>query len=94
MFATWWAWVAGGLVLAIVEVFVPGYIFVGFAIGAVLTGAAMGLGLPGSGWMMAAPVNALLVFAVVSVIAWFAMRRVLGVRRGQIKRINRDINDG
>lgn len=94
MFATWWFWVAGGLALAIVEVFVPGYIFVGFAVGAVLTGAAMGLGLPGSGWMMAAPTNALVVFAVVSVVAWFSMRRWLGLRRGQIKRIDRDINEG
>lgn len=94
MFATWWFWVAGGLALAIVEVFVPGYIFVGFAVGAVLTGAFMALGLPGSGWMMAAPTNALVVFAVVSVVAWFAMRKGLGLRRGQIKRIDRDINDG
>lgn len=94
MFAIWWVWVAAGLALAILEVFVPGYIFVGFALGAVLTGAAMGLGLPGSGWMMAEPVNALVVFAVVSVLAWFGLRRGLGLRRGQIKRINRDINEG
>jgi membrane protein implicated in regulation of membrane protease activity len=94
MFATWWAWVGAGLVLAILEVFAPGYVFVGFAIGAVVTGAIIGLGLPGAGWLMAAPINALFVFAVMSVAAWLGMRRLLGLRRGQVKRIDRDINEG
>lgn len=94
MFAAWWAWVAAGLVLAILEVVLPGYVFVGFAVGAVVTGVAMGLGLPGSGWMAAAPMNAVLVFALLSVLAWLGFRRFLGVRRGQSKRIDHDINEG
>jgi len=94
MFATWWAWVAAGLVIAIFEVVLPGYVFVGFAVGAVLTGIAMGLGLPGSGWMAAAPMNAVAVFALLSLLAWLGLRRFLGVRRGQSKRIDHDINEG
>ena len=30
----WWVWAAGALILAIIEVLVPGYVFLGFAIGA------------------------------------------------------------
>lgn len=89
----WWVWIAAGLVLAIVEVMVPGFLFAGFALGAVVTGAIIGLGLPGAGWMGASLINALVVFAVLSVIAWLAMRAVLGVRSGQVKKIDHDIND-
>jgi membrane protein implicated in regulation of membrane protease activity len=89
----WWVWVAAGLVLAIVEIFAPGFLFAGFAIGAVVTGAVMGLGIPGAGWLEASPINALLVFAVLSVVAWLAMRALLGVRQGQIKKIDHDINE-
>lgn len=89
----WWVWIAAGLVLAILEVLAPGFVFAGFALGAVVTGAIIGLGIPGSGWMAASMVNALLVFAVISVVAWLAMRAVMGVRRSQMKRIDRDINE-
>lgn len=93
MHTVWWVWMAAGLVLGILEVLVPGYVFVGFAIGAVVTGGIIGLGLPGSLWMAGALINALLVFAVVSLVAWLTLRQVLGVRRGQSKRITHDINE-
>jgi len=93
MLEHWWVWIAAGLVLAILEVLVPGFIFAGFAVGAVITGVIVGLGVPGSGWMMASPINALVVFAVLSVIVWLVMRAVLGVRTGQVKKIDRDINE-
>jgi membrane protein implicated in regulation of membrane protease activity len=93
MLAVWWVWIAGGLAIGIIEVVVPGYIFVGFAIGAVLTGVAMGLGLPGAEWMMAGPGNALTVFGLLSLAAWLSLRRLLGVRHGQAKRFDHDIND-
>jgi len=89
----WWIWVAAGLGLAILELLVPGFLFAGFAVGAVITGAVIGLSIPGSGWMLATPINALLVFAVLSVIAWLGMRALLGVRGGQIKKIDTDINE-
>jgi inner membrane protein len=89
----WWVWVAAGLVLAIIEIFAPGFLFAGFAIGAVVTGVIMGLGIPGSSWMVVSLINALLVFAVLSLIAWVAMRLILGVRPGQIKKIDHDINE-
>ena len=35
---TWWIWLAAALVLAILEVVLPGFIFLGFALGAAITG--------------------------------------------------------
>ena len=84
---TWWAWVILGFALGVLEVLAPGFIFLGFAIGAVVTGALVGIGIP-------AGVPALiLIFAVVSVVAWLVLRRVVGLREGQVKLWDRDIND-
>ena len=33
----WWVWGVAGVVLAILEVMIPGFILLGFAIGALLT---------------------------------------------------------
>ena len=84
---TWWAWVVLGFALGVLEILAPGYIFLGFAIGAVLTGALAALGLTTSLPLL------LLVFAVASVIAWLVLRKVMGVRDGQVKIWDRDIND-
>lgn len=89
----WWVWIAAGLALAIVEVLVPGFLFAGFAVGAVITGVVVGLALPGMDWMTGSLTVSLVVFAVISVVAWLAMRAVLGVRQGQMKRIDHDINE-
>lgn len=84
---SWWAWVVLGFALGVLEILAPGYIFLGFAIGAVLTGVVVGLGVT-------AGVPALiLIFAIASVIAWLVLRRTMGVRRGQVKIWDRDIND-
>jgi membrane protein implicated in regulation of membrane protease activity len=85
--ATWWAWVILGFALGVLEVLVPGFIFLGFAIGAVVTGVLVGLGVP------AGPTAVILIFAVVSVLAWLVLRRAVGVREGQVKIWDRDIND-
>lgn len=88
MWGLWWVWMAGALALAFLEVMVPGYIFLGFAIGAAVTGvlllaAGTFVGLPGL----------LVIFAVLSLAAWIVLRRVLGVRAGQVKFWDRDINE-
>ena len=85
---TWWVWVVFGFALGVLEVLIPGFIFVGFAIGAVLTGALVGLGLAPTG--VAA---LLLIFAVASLVAWLVLRQTLGVRKGQSKIWDRDINE-
>ncbi|MGL4279740.1 MAG: NfeD family protein [Albidovulum sp.] len=85
----WWVWMLAGAVLAILEVLIPGFILLGFAIGAGLTGGLIWLGVLGSSFG-----TLLLVFAFVSIIAWLALRRLVGVRRGQVKVWDRDINEG
>jgi membrane protein implicated in regulation of membrane protease activity len=87
LMGTWWAWVILGFALGVLEVLAPGFIFLGFAIGAVVTGVLVGLGIP------AGPTAVILIFAVVSVLAWLILRRVVGVREGQVKVWDRDIND-
>lgn len=84
----WWVWVAGGLALAVVELIAPGFFFVGFAIGAVVTGILVLLGLLDGGNTVS-----LLAFSVISVIAWVALRKLVGVRKGQKKIWDRDINE-
>lgn len=93
MTETWWLWVAGGLVIAILEVAMPGYIFVGFAIGAISTGLLLWSGQWPAGWMAEGITHALVVFAIISVVAWVLLRLVLGVRKGQVKTFDRDINE-
>jgi membrane protein implicated in regulation of membrane protease activity len=87
LWQVWWVWVVAGFALGVLEVILPGYIFLGFAIGAVLVGAALGFGLLGGSLALLA-----LVFALASLAAWLALRRTMGVRPGQVKVWDRDIN--
>lgn len=89
----WWIWIVAGFVLALVELALPGYVFLGTAIGAALTGVFLWAGLPPAGWIGASLPNALLFLACLSVIAWVGLRRVLGLRKGQMKVWDRDINE-
>ena len=84
----WWVWMAAGIILAILEVILPGAVFLGFAIGALAVGVLMWIGIPLGGLSMT-----LLVFALISAAAWFVLRRYLGVRRGQMKTFDKDVND-
>ncbi len=88
MWGLWWVWVVAGFALGVLEIIVPGFIFLGFAIGAVAVGVCLGLGLLGSNVPLL-----LLVFAVASVVAWFVLRQTMGVRQGQVKVWDKDIND-
>ena len=84
----WWVWLTAGVVLAILEVAIPGFIFLGFAGGAVLTGLGIWLGLIG-GTLPAL----LLVFAVASLGAWAALRAIFAHKHSQAKIWEKDIND-
>ncbi len=93
MWEVWWVWVAAGMAIAIIEVLAPGYLFVGFALGAVATGLILLSGVWPAGWIDGSLPRHLLVFAVLSVAAWLALRQLLGIRRGQVKTFDRDINE-
>lgn len=83
----WWIWLAAALALGILEIFAPGFIFLGFALGAAAVGVLMALGLSSTlPWL-------LVIFAVVSLLCWVAMRRAFGIRKGQVKVWDTDINE-
>lgn len=88
IWSLWWVWIAAALALGILEVFAPGYIFLGFAFGAM----AVGLLLLNTGLGLSLPVL-LLIFAVLSLVAWLAMRHFFAPAGGQVKKFDRDIND-
>ncbi|MBE2276028.1 MAG: hypothetical protein IAE87_06980 [Rhodobacteraceae bacterium] len=89
IWTVWWAWIALGVALGVIDLVMPGFIFLGFAIGAAVTGGLIGIGILGSAGLPLV----LLVFAVLSLVAWVALIRVLGRRPGQEKIWDRDIND-
>lgn len=87
MLALWWVWLSVALVLAIAEVILPGFIFLGFAVGAGLTGLLLLTGIaPTASW-------AIFIFAVMSLVAYVGLRFGFGKGRSQVKLIDRDIND-
>ena len=93
MWALWWVWIVFALGLAFLEVLVPGYIFLGFALGAAVTGVSFAIGGALGGWLAGSLPITLLYFAVWSLIAWLVLRRTMGIRKGQIKIWERDINE-
>lgn len=84
----WWVWLTAGVVLAIIEVALPGFIFLGFAGGAVLTGIGIWAGFLGGSLS-----TLLFVFSVASLAMWAALRAVFGRRLGQVKIWDKDINE-
>lgn len=87
LWATWWVWAVGAIALAIFEMLAPGFIFLGFAIGAAVVGAILLLGISLSlPWL-------LVVFGAVSLISWMMLRQLVGVRKGQSKTFDTDINE-
>ena len=84
----WWVWMVAGVALAVLEVIVPGYVFLGFAIGVALTGVLVFLGVGGSSLALL-----ILIAALLSLGAWLVLRRLFRLRHGQVKVWDRDIND-
>lgn len=84
----WWVWAVAGVVLGIIEVILPGYIFLGFALGAAVVSLLIGFGISTTSL---APL--LFIFAVASLIAWFGLRKVFGIHQTDAKIWERDVND-
>jgi membrane protein implicated in regulation of membrane protease activity len=88
LWTEWWVWMSGALILATLEVLIPGYIFLGFAIGAGLMGLLILLGVSATGLALT-----LVIFAVLSLISYLAMRKYFGLKTGQVKVWDTDVND-
>ncbi len=86
--STWWVWIAGALVFAILETLAPVFVFLGLAAGAAAVGVLIALGV-GFGGSVALK---LVVFAAVSLATTLVLRHFLGTRRGETKTFKDDIN--
>jgi len=88
LWSEWWVWLVAGLLFAILEVLLPGYIFLGFALGAATMGGLVFLGLGGLSifWMLVA-------FAAFSLVAFILLRRIFKLHGTQVKIWDKDIND-
>lgn len=89
MWEQWWIWAGAGLVMLIVEIFAPGFVFLGFGLGALAVALLLGL----TPWLVTSLPVALLIFALCSLVAWLVMRKLVGERKGQTKVWHTDIND-
>jgi len=87
MWAEWWVWMVAGFGLGVLEVLMPGFIFLGFAIGAVATGLVVAVGITGSFPLL------LLIFAVLSLAAWLGLKRFFGREGSEVKMWDKDVND-
>ena len=83
----WWVWMSAALLLATAEVIIPGWIFLGFAMGALVMGALLLIGVAG----LSLPIT-LVIFAVLSLLSYIGLRRVFGLKTGQVTLFDRDIN--
>lgn len=88
MLGAWWFWLSAAVLLGIVEVLLPAFVFLGFAIGAAVVGVLLLVGVP----MTAA--WALVVFAVMSVVGYAGLRLALGKTRGDVRVVTKDVNEG
>jgi membrane protein implicated in regulation of membrane protease activity len=83
----WWVWIAVAVVLGILEVVLPVFVFLGFSAGAfataLLVAVGVDLGLGGT----------LLVFAMISSAAYAVLRLSLGSHGGRARIVDRDINE-
>ncbi|BAQ70825.1 hypothetical protein NHU_03699 [Rhodovulum sulfidophilum] len=88
MLETWWVWLAGAAVLAILEILAPVQVFFGVAVGAAAVGIALWLGLAVAWpWL-------LVIWGLVAGLSWLVLRWALGVRKGQVRIWDDDINEG
>jgi membrane protein implicated in regulation of membrane protease activity len=88
LWTQWWVWMSAAVVLATLEVILPGYIFLGFALGAAVMGILIMVGVSAKGLAVT-----LLIFALASLASYLVMRKVFGLRNGQVKIWDTDIND-
>lgn len=83
----WWVWLAAALAMGLAEVLLPGFIFLGFALGAALMAGVVAL-FPG---LNAAALLAL--FAFCSLIGWVLLRIVFKKQSSGARIVTNDIND-
>ncbi len=85
--ALWWVWMAAALVLALIELVLPGSIFLGFALGALAMAAVVAFS------SLANTAALLALFAALSLLAWIALKLVFRRQSSGARIVTHDIND-
>ncbi|MEM8538186.1 MAG: hypothetical protein AAGF56_10020 [Pseudomonadota bacterium] len=88
LWTEWWFWMSGAVVLATLEVLIPGYIFLGFALGAAVMSVLIMMGVSASGLAVT-----LFIFAILSLASYLLMRKFFALKTGQVKIWETDVND-
>lgn len=89
----YWVWFTLALALGVLEIVMPGYILLGFALAAAAIGVVFLVGVgPAETMMQSLPIT-LSVFGAASLIVWLGLRHYFGRRDGQVKVWDKDINE-
>jgi membrane protein implicated in regulation of membrane protease activity len=84
----WWIWLSLALILGLVEVLLPGNIFLGFALGALgMVPMVLVFSDPNTSFLLA-------LFAGLSLAAWVILRVVFRYQSSGARIVTRDINEG
>ena len=83
----WWVWVCVALVLGVVELLVPAYIFLGFSVGALIMAGVVVF------FPLMNPTALVALFAVLSLIAWIILRILFRKQSSGARIVTRDINE-
>jgi membrane protein implicated in regulation of membrane protease activity len=87
LWTLWWVWLGAAIVLGGVEILVPGFVALGFAIGALVVALLVAIWTPGNLAFL------LLIFAAASLAAWLVLRRLFSLPKGSVKTFDYDVND-
>jgi membrane protein implicated in regulation of membrane protease activity len=88
LLSLWWVWLCAALALGVVELLVPGTIFLGFSLGALVMAVIVAV-------FPAPSVAAMLaLFAALSLGAWLVLRLVFRRQSSGARIVERDINEG
>lgn len=83
----WWVWISIALLLGVVELLLPGFIFLGFAIGAVFIAGIVAVVSFGN-------VPALFaLFAALSLVSWIALKVLFRKQSSGARIVTHDINE-
>lgn len=87
-----WMWIAAAAVLGAVEMFLPGYLLLGFGTGAGIVAVAL-FGLADAARALPyAPLMLLAIWSALSIAVWLALTAFFG-RPSRRRAADRDIND-
>ena len=88
LWTEWWVWMCVAVIFAILEVVIPAWVFLGFALGAAALGGLILLKITAFGLA-----GSILAFSILSVVAYVVLRAIFGLKHGQVKIWDRDINE-